>query len=135
MVRDHRDAPAPTHPPEEGKQNESGLSGKKFDTGKLEWHLLPPEIALVVWVLMDGKKDYGEGNWEEGMDWSRLYDAAKGHIEKFWCGESLDKKSDKHHLAHAICCLLFLLAYDTREIAQDGDDRPEVRPSLKDLQR
>ena len=29
-----------------------------------------------------------------------------------WQGEQTDSESGKHHLAHAVCCLMFLMWFD-----------------------
>ena len=93
---------------------------KKFDGGKLQYHLIPQQsLAYVVRVLMFGARKYGEHNWLDGMKWSRLTDAAERHLKAFMTGSDLDKETKLPHLAHAICCLLFLLTYSIRGIGED----------------
>ena len=88
--------------------------GVKFDDGKLRYDLLPIcGIREIIRVLMHGAKKYDDNNWHkvasqpEGK--ARYYNACKRHIDDWWEGEENDKESGLHHLAHAACCLLFLL--------------------------
>lgn len=106
------------------------MSANKLDTGKQQWHLILtylPEDALheVARVMEFGAVKYGYNNWENGMNWSRYLDAAMRHIVKWWrCklagGSEHDDESGLHHLAHAACDVLFLLAYVLRGIANDN---------------
>jgi len=43
---------------------------------------------------------------------TRYYDAAHRHIEAWWRCEAKDQESGKSHLAHAMCCLAFLMWFD-----------------------
>jgi hypothetical protein len=79
-------------------------------------------VRRVTQVFTLGAKKYGDRNWEKGMDHSRLFSAAIRHLEAYWMGEDVDEEWGKHHLAHAGCCVLMLLASATRKIGKD--DRP-----------
>lgn len=70
-------------------------------------------------VLMFGAKKYEKNNWKKGMDWSRMYDAALRHIFASLNGEDIDPESGEDHLAHARCCLGFLLEYKSKNIGSD----------------
>jgi hypothetical protein len=95
--------------------------GNKFDTDKLPWHLLPPDaVEQIVAVLEFGAKKYGDRNWEEGMAWSRPFSALMRHMWAWWGGEHRDPETGLSHLAHAGCCILFLLAYERRNIGVDN---------------
>lgn len=85
--------------------------GMKFDTGKLRHDLLPlPPVHEVIRVLMYGAEKYDDDNWKiVGNKRARYYNAAKRHIDDWWEGEQTDKESGYHHLAHAMCCLIFLI--------------------------
>jgi hypothetical protein len=61
----------------------------------------------------------GEGNWEQGMTWSRCYNSCMRHLLAFWRGEEMDPESGLPHLAHAICNIIFLYEYQTRSIGKD----------------
>ena len=88
--------------------------GKKFDAGKPRWSLLPPyAINEVLAVLEYGATKYSAGNWKEVEHGHvRYYDAAMRHIDAWWCGGKNDEESGRAHLAHAVCCLLFLMWLD-----------------------
>lgn len=99
------------------------MEGKKLDDGKLPWHLLPGDsIEQIVEILDFGAKKYAPRNWEKGMSYSRLFSAMMRHMWAWWGGETLDKETGKSHLAHAGCCVLFLLAFEKRKTGTD--DRP-----------
>lgn len=87
------------------------VEGKKHDEGKPRWSLLPKGVlGWVIKVLMHGSEKYGDNNWMNVKPFKeRYYNAAKRHINEYWEGEFFDKESGLPHLAHAICCLMFLL--------------------------
>jgi hypothetical protein len=88
------------------------VEGKKFDAGKLRHSLIPPEVLNeVLAVLEHGASKYGENNWKHVADaHTRYYDAAHRHLAAWWEGGWIDEESECHHLAHAVCCLIFLMA-------------------------
>ena len=88
--------------------------GRKQDTNKPRWSLLPADtIPEVIDVLEFGAQKYSPGNWAHVPDArTRYYDAMMRHIESWWRGEKVDPDSGKPHLAHACCCILFLMAFD-----------------------
>ena len=102
--------------------------GNKFDEGKIRWELVPPEFEEVVKVLTFGATKYGDRNWEKGMSYGRLIGAAFRHIFAWIRGENLDKETGYHHLSHTLCCLLFLLAYERRNMGE-WDDRSITKRS------
>lgn len=96
--------------------------GKKFDDGKLRVDLLPSEALFeVAKVLTFGAGKYGEHNWRQGIEWSRVYAAAQRHMMKWNAGQTYDDETGINHLAHACANLLFLLTYSGTN--QDLDDR------------
>jgi hypothetical protein len=117
------------HP--QNKVRDTSSPGKKTDAGKLRWHLLPFDAVREVVKVLDlnakpaGK--YEERNWEKGIAYSRLYGAAMRHLTTwFQDREDKDSESELSHLAHAACCILFLLAYTLRG-KNEFDDRPETK--------
>jgi hypothetical protein len=88
--------------------------GRKFDGNKLEYGLLPPfALEAAVDVLTFGAQKYERDNWKRVPDSERRYfDALERHVWAWKKGEQLDPESGKHHLAHAMCCLMFLLEKD-----------------------
>lgn len=87
-------------------------AGKKNDAEKTRWDLLPiKSIEAVVRVLQHGAKKYGsDDNWKRVPDAKRrYYAAALRHLFSWWCGEKADPETGESHLAHLICCALFLM--------------------------
>lgn len=98
--------------------------GRKDDLNKRRYSLLPANtVNQVVDVLEYGASDkYEVDNWQKIPDArTRFYNAAMRHIDAWWNGEILDldkgetKGSQLPHLAHAICCLLFLMWFDNKD--------------------
>jgi hypothetical protein len=91
--------------------------GVKYDEDKLQWSLLPfRALKEVVAVLGFGAKKYAPDNWQRVPDASTRYvDAAFRHLTDWQLKERLDGETGKSHLAHAICCLLFLLWFEQEE--------------------
>lgn len=85
--------------------------GRKFDDNKLEYGLLPPlALKAVVEILTIGAQKYERDNWKHVPDAKRRYfDAAMRHMWDSKSGEKYDEETNKSHLAHAICNLMFLL--------------------------
>lgn len=105
------------------------MSGIKFDSGKPAMHLIAPEFVFALaTVLGFGAEKYGDRNWEEGMEWSRLFAAVQRHLWAWWSGETLDPESNLNHLAHAAFGLMVLVAYSAR--ASGTDDRPAFAARL-----
>lgn len=86
-------------------------SGRKFDGGKPRWSLLPwKQVGHIVDVLTFGAKKYDDDNWQglsNGRD--RYFSAMMRHLTAWKDGEVLDSESKLPHLAHAGCCLVFLM--------------------------
>lgn len=89
--------------------------GVKHDLGKLKYHLMPIQAEEeVIKVLMNGAEKYSEFGWVDVVrgDPMRYFNANMRHLKKWQRGEIADKESKLHPLAHAICCLMFILAND-----------------------
>lgn len=103
--------------------------GKKADDGKLPFDLLPHDaITEIVKVLQFGAIKYEARNWEKGMHWSRPYAALMRHMYAWWRGQENDPETGLSHLAHAGCCLLFLLSFVLRQ--HGTDDRANMETPL-----
>jgi hypothetical protein len=86
--------------------------GFKYDQSKPDWSLLPMKsFEAVIRVLTYGAKKYERDNWryiENGE--TRYMAAALRHLAAHQDGSTEDEETGESHLAHAICCLVFLLA-------------------------
>ena len=93
---------------------DTSVVGRKDDSGKLRWDLLPIDLVeKVVAVLTHGGKKYGDYNWQKVADpKNRYYAAAMRHLTSWRKNELVDSESGIEHLAHAICCLIFLMEFD-----------------------
>lgn len=104
--------------------------GKKFDQGKLRWSLLPLQsMREVVRALMFGANKYGDHNWklllqQDPKARERYYDALERHITDWWDGAEYDDESGLHHLAHAGCCVLFLLWWEREKVKRQHELDP-----------
>lgn len=97
----------------------------KFDADKLPLHLLSTEaLNQTAAVLKFGAQKYAEHNWRKGFAWSRPLAAAMRHITAFNAGEDKDPESGLSHLAHAACCIMFLLEFEKTHPHLDDRYKP-----------
>ena len=91
--------------------SEPTVVGSKFDQGKPLLGAIPAHAELAVArVLTFGANKYARGNWAHVEDAETRYmDAALRHINEYRRGVLRDSETDENHLAHAICCLMFIL--------------------------
>jgi len=91
--------------------------GTKHDQGKPPMGLLPGlALVEVAKVLEFGAKKYSPNNWRTVKPGSRYLDAALRHLHAHADGEDNDPESGLSHLAHAACCVLFML-----DLVPNGD--------------
>lgn len=103
---------------------EKRMEGRKDDQGKPRMELLPGDaLNEIAKVLSFGAAKYTSRNWERGMKWGRPFGALMRHMWAWWQGEDKDAETGLSHLAHAACCILFLLSYELRKTGED--DRPK----------
>jgi hypothetical protein len=99
----------------------------KFDTDKLPLNLLSTEaMNQTAAVLKFGAIKYAEHNWRKGFTWSRPLAAAMRHLTAFNDGEDKDPESGLSHLAHAACCIMFLLEFEKTHPELDDRYNPDV---------
>jgi hypothetical protein len=99
----------------------AGECRKSADSaGKARLDLVPPAaIEQIAQVLTFGAGKYGDNNWCRGARWGRYYSALLRHVFAWWRGENLDPETGLSHLAHAGCCLLFLMEYQRNDWGSD----------------
>jgi hypothetical protein len=104
-------------PPPQYDPKDVAFTGVKYDNDKPQWSLLPfKALKEVVDVLTYGAKKYAPDNWKKVPNAKQRYiDAGFRHFTAYAAGEKLDPETGKSHLAHALCCLLYLLAFEIGE--------------------
>ena len=96
--------------------------GRKNDTGKLRFDLLPVRpLEQITEIYTYGANKYDDNNWRSGIQWGRIFSASMRHMWAFWRGEDNDSESGLPHLAHAAFGCLTLLEY--METHRELDDR------------
>jgi len=90
------------------------VDGRKNDSGKPDWTLMPWSALTEVQRVMDyGAKKYDKNNWMYVKRPRPRYLAAMfRHVVAYAKGEQLDPESGLHHLAHAVCCALFIIHFE-----------------------
>lgn len=92
----------------------------KQDGDKSRFDLLPwSALEEISAVLAFGAKKYDDHNWRKGFKWSRLYAACFRHLAAHIRGENKDPETGLSHLAHAACCILFLLEHEQFKLGTD----------------
>lgn len=108
----------------------------KFDQDKLPLHLLSTEaMNQTAAVLKFGAQKYAEHNWRKGFAWSRPLSAAMRHITAFNDGEDKDPESGLSHLAHAACCIMFLLEFEKTHQHLDDRYQPNLPKTNQTVER
>lgn len=99
---------------------------------KTRFDLLPfAAVGEIADVLAYGANKYEANNWARGTAWGRYFAALCRHLFAWWGGEDKDPETGFSHLAHAGCCLLFLMEYQRNNWGTDdrfrGPDTAEFR--------
>lgn len=111
-----------------GISKSSDLTGVKHDDGKPDMALLSgPALLEVAKVMTYGKKKYSAHNWRGGFIWSRPLSACLRHVWSFINGEDNDPETGLSHLAHAMCCLMFVLEFVLTGAGQDDRFKPKAK--------
>jgi len=92
------------------------MTGQKHDATKPKWNLLPlKQVEHITSVLTFGAQKYEAGGWRHVDDaTNRYFAAALRHLTAWQTGEKLDPESGLPHLAHAACCLIFMMWFDDK---------------------
>jgi hypothetical protein len=103
-------------------------AGIKFDTGKPEYGLIPPNaLEEIAKVLTYGAQKYSRDNWKQVPDKERRYfDAMQRHIWAHRRGEVNDPETGMNHLAHAACCILYLAEFDLSPEFKPATNRKKI---------
>lgn len=113
--------------------------GTKFDQDKPRMDLIDSEaMEELAKVLTFGAKKYAEDNWRKGIKIRRLIGAGLRHMFAFLRGEDNDEETGLSHIAHAMCCCMFIIW--TLKHREDLDDRykenkREANPTFNVWQR
>lgn len=85
--------------------------GVKGDAEKPRYDLIPfNALDDVAAVLTYGAAKYAPDNWRRIREGERRYLAAGlRHVSAYARGELMDQESGRPHLAHAICCFMYIL--------------------------
>jgi hypothetical protein len=96
------------------------VSGIKHDGAKPNMSLLDPHALTELTKVLDfGAVKYAAHNWRQGISKSRLIAAALRHLFAYLSGEDKDPESGLSHVAHAMCCCMFLLGLEHRPELDD----------------
>lgn len=109
----------------------------KTEEGKPPLGLIPREFLESTSLALDfgNKTKYSRHSWRKGMEWQRLIDAALRHVTAFNDGEDTDPDSGLSHLAHASCCIAFLITYQAKGMGTDDRYQPVfTRPAEQPIQ-
>jgi len=92
---------------------ESGF--KKFDQGKIDYTLPPPELETAVATIMAfGALKYDRDNWQLCEDPNDYMKAIKRHENEMAKGNVIDKDSGKPHTWHILTNYGFLVWFQER---------------------
>jgi len=106
----------------------SETTGVKYDRDKPRTDLMQPRALLAyARVLGFGAKKYAPHNWRLVPDARMRYaGAALRHVLAYLTGETRDPETNENHMAHAMCCVAFVL-----ELDEEGSDEAR-RTSVTD---
>ena len=82
--------------------------------------LLPTEaLESIAEVMTFGAKKYGDHNWRNGLDWTRLVGSSMRHLSSWVGGEELDPESGLSHIAHLGANVLMLMTSIKLRLGKD----------------
>ena len=103
------------------------MTAVKYDQAKPRMELLSPvAMEQIAKVLTFGAGKYTENNWRGGFKWTRLVGSTLRHLLAWLGGEDNDAESGLSHLAHAGCCIMFLLEHEAHNLGEDDRYKQEV---------
>lgn len=103
--------------------------GVKHDASKIRLELLDAyAIDQLGAVLTFGAHKYAAHNWRGGIHKMRLLGALLRHTMAYLNGEDKDPESGFSHIAHAMCCCMFILGLEHRTDLDDRYKEPNGNP-------
>lgn len=95
--------------------------GRKNNAGKVGGFWLIPQAPLfeLAKLYATGAQKYEPRNWEEGIPYSAIVDAAYRHLGKWLAGEKRDQTDGQHHLASVAWCMFALMEYERTHPEKD----------------
>ncbi|KKN68954.1 hypothetical protein LCGC14_0446390 [marine sediment metagenome] len=104
---------------------------RKNDGDKLRYDLIPADaLEQVADLFTLGARKYGDRNWEQGFNYTRVYAAMMRHLQAWYMGEDYDSEDGQHHLAPVAWGALVLLHFQLS--GPTMDDRPIGPPGSGD---
>jgi hypothetical protein len=102
------------------ERHESVSGGVKDNVNKPRLDLIPSlPLFKAGEVLAFGARKYKPHNWRLGLSWLETFGSLERHLHAWVDGEELDRESGYHHLAHAMCQMLFLAEFVFRGTGED----------------
>lgn len=98
----------------EWDKNEATVSSTgsvRHNKDKPEMSQLDPRFVMAMAELLteaDKCGKYDTYNWAKGQKYTVVYDSLMRHMTAFMTGEDMDPESEKSHLIHAACNIMFL---------------------------
>lgn len=115
---------------EEAALEAEAEKGAKHDTTKLRVDLYPFTSLLTTATIVGyGANEYGERNWEQGIEYSRVFTALLRHLILWWYGIEVDDESHLSHIDHAGTNMDFLQHFNV--FGNGIDDRPKVGEAMQ----
>src|SRR5574344_205276 len=76
------------------------------------------QLETVAEIMTFGAEKYAPNNWQKVRPINRYIGAAYRHLVAYCKGIDKDEESGKSPLAHAICCMLYLMWFDDEGIEE-----------------
>ena len=101
--------------------------GKRFDDGKIDYHLMPaPFLVEFAKLYTGGAIKYDPENWRKGMSYSRMIRCVWSHWLQWLCGIKKDPETGIHLCVVAAWNLCALYMYDVHLKKEEFDDRQDL---------
>jgi hypothetical protein len=102
---------------------------------KPRFSLLPiSALQEVMHVMGYGAKKYAEHNYSKGERNTTYTDAAHRHLLAYQMGENIDLESNRHHLAHAVACILMGLDNELNGVSIEGRNPIYLKNTMYELE-